>query len=70
MGLPHDDEFANKSRITLREKSIYEFAITVSPKTASSNMLNRIANLVYKARADWLNHFYSTWESEGYEVES
>jgi len=47
-----------------------EFAIANSHETASSSMMNELANRTYKARADWLNHFYSPWESEGYVVES
>jgi len=32
--LPHDGEFAEKSQITLRERSRYKFAIAISRKTA------------------------------------
>jgi len=51
-----------KSRITLREKSHCEFAIGVLCETGSSSTLNKITNHAYKARADWLNHFYSPRE--------
>jgi len=33
-------------------------------------MLNKIANRAYEVCPDWLNHFYSPRESEGYKVES
>ena len=59
-----------KSQITLREKLYCEFAIVVARKTDSSSMLNKITNWAYKACGDWLNHFYSPWESAGFKVES
>jgi len=39
-------------------------------RNCSSSMLNKIANRPYNPCADWLNHFHSLWESEGYKVES
>jgi len=33
-------------------------------------MLDKITNRAYEARPDWLNHFYSPWEPEGYKVEN
>jgi len=39
-------------------------------RTGSSSTLNKIANHTYKARADWLNHFYSLQDSQGYKVRS
>ena len=33
-------------------------------------MLDKIANRAYKAHADWLNDFYSPWDSKGYKVET
>ena len=47
-----------------------EFLMAVSRETGSSSMLNRMANFAYEARADWLIHFYSTRESQGYKVET
>jgi len=44
--------------------------MAVSRETGSSSMLNRMANFAYEARADWLIHFYSTRESQGYKVET
>jgi len=56
--------------MTLRRKLHCEFAIAVSREICSSNMLNKIANHAYKARANRLNHFHGSWEFEGYKVES
>jgi len=53
----------------LRKKLPCEFAIAVSRETGSSSMRNKIANGAYKAHTDWLNHFYSPWESQGYKEE-
>jgi len=39
-------------------------------RNCSSSVLNKIANHAYKARVDWLNHFHSPWESEGYKVQN
>jgi len=54
----------------LHEKSLCEFVTVVSRGTGSSSMLNKIANHAYKAHAEWLKHFDTPWESEGYNVES
>jgi len=59
-----------KSQITLHQKSPCEFAMAVSRETDSYSTLIQIANRAYRARADWLNHFHSPWESKGYKVES
>ena len=56
--------------MTLCQDSVCEFAIAVSREIGSSRMLNNIGNRAYKARADWLNYFYSPWEPEGYKVET
>jgi len=63
-------KIVEKPRITLREKSHREFAIPVSRETGSSRMVNKIANRAYKARADWLNNFYSPRECKGHKVVS
>jgi len=52
------------------EKLLCEVAIDVSREIGGSCMLSKKANYPYKVRSDWLNHFDSPWESEGYEVES
>jgi len=44
--------------------------MAVSRETDSYSTLIQIANRAYRARADWLNHFHSPWESKGYKVES
>ena len=62
-GLPHDGEFAKRSRIKLREDGCLE-------QNCSSSMPYKIANRAYKAHADWLNHFHSPWGFKGYKVES
>jgi len=59
-------KYREKLQITLQEKSPSEFAIALLRETGNFNMLNKLANRAYKARTDWLNHFYSPWESEGY----
>jgi len=41
-----------------------------SRKTGGSSMLNKVATYAYKTRADWLDYFYSPWESKGYKVEN
>ena len=41
-----------------------------SRENSSFNMLDKIINRPHRARADWLNHFHSPWESKGYKVES
>jgi len=66
-GLQHDGKFVEYLREKLwilREKSLCGFATAVSRETASSSMLNDIANLAHKAGADW------PLESKGYTVES
>jgi len=53
----------------LPEKIPYEFAIAVSCETGSSRIAQS-ANHAYKVRTDWLVHFYTPCESEGYKVAS
>jgi len=52
------------------QKITFRICDIVSRETVSSSMLNKIANCANKAHADLLNHFYGSWESEGYKVES
>ena len=51
----------------LREKSPCDSCFALNWQ---SSMLNKIANRAYKVGADWLNRFYSPWESPCDNVES
>ena len=56
--------------LTQFQHALCEFAIGVSHEAGGSSALNKIAKRAYKACADWLNLFYSPWESAGYKVDS
>jgi len=69
-GLQHNGEFAKKIANNVTGKIALRICDSCFTLNCGSSMINKIANRAYKARTDWLNHFNSPWESEGYKVES
>ena len=51
-------------------KIALRICVSCFARNCSYSMLNKIANRAYKAHTDWLNHFHSSREFKGYNVES